>query len=116
MTEIAEQIASPYNACCYKEQCVAAHQEREAATRRAEQAEAHAAALREALEGAQEWLQGWASAEPYLSRIDRALAAEPATSLAVLRERYMLKGAEIAYSCMDAEQAAAAIRKLAEGK
>lgn len=30
--------------------------------------------LAEALYGAQSWLQGWASAEPYLSRIDAALA------------------------------------------
>lgn len=33
--------------------------------------------LREALEGAAEWLEGWASAEPYLSTIRAALDPSP---------------------------------------
>lgn len=35
------------------------------------------ATLTAALQGAQEWLQGWASAEPYLSEINKALAPKP---------------------------------------
>ncbi len=32
--------------------------------------------LRNALEGAEEWLEGWMSAEPYLTTIRKALSTE----------------------------------------